>query len=141
MDCPCIGMVRAGEDGHPRQSLRHTPARPSVRPTATFFALRATRRGLPDATALMSLLSLAARYSCEVRERLRGIAQGSLPSAVDPNVLVRRIITGVPGVVAEHLVAIYATAPISSSRSASRLSRAASSGSSTRAFGRSPVVP
>jgi hypothetical protein len=34
-----------------RHSLRQNPARPSARPTVTFFALRAIRRGLPDAIA------------------------------------------------------------------------------------------
>ena len=43
------------------QSRRQNPARESNRPMATFFARRATRRGLPDPTASMSRLTLAAR--------------------------------------------------------------------------------
>jgi hypothetical protein len=42
------------------QSQRQKPPRPSARPTATFLARRTTRRGLPEAMALMLLESLAA---------------------------------------------------------------------------------
>jgi len=43
------------------QSQRQNPPRPSARPTATFLARRAIRRGLALAIALMSLEILAAR--------------------------------------------------------------------------------
>jgi len=43
------------------QSRPQNPPRPRARPTATFLARRATRRGLPDAIALMLFEILAAR--------------------------------------------------------------------------------
>jgi hypothetical protein len=51
---------RAGVLGY-FQSQRQNPPRPSARPRATFFARRATRRGLPEAIALMLFEILAAR--------------------------------------------------------------------------------
>jgi hypothetical protein len=50
----------AGRRGY-FQSQRQNPPRLRVRPTAMFLARRVTRRGLPEATALMSLEILAAR--------------------------------------------------------------------------------